>query len=461
MYVPVPAHGGLTEPICRTVPADEIDDFLARAETLPKIPRLRRRSVHRLPVGRRRTQPLERADGLGHLPSRAGRSGHRAQRQALCLDHSHRPAGRGRAGRHASRPAKRRPWSTRPAEIVATLDVSDVFPWDKPRYLRERLPHRPNRPSRRRHGPDGRRRQDAPPGRYHPRAAAAQASPLRQVRAHAARGPRAAGRQGLGARGRLSDPEPLAPRPRICPGLRAGDAAAGRAQRRRLLESAHRRDQGRRRRRRRPHAHLRSPDRQPRPGLRRQRPALWRTLGESVPDRVLLLGLDIKMFYGGPKEAVMHAIYRQNFGFTDIIIGRKHADAPYHDGKPIWGDFDAQEIFNHLAGDLRSSPCGSASPPTTNRWAGSTSWRTTRRRSRCSFPARRFARPWWKAARSIRGSCGRARRPFCTRPWGKSSRGHPTTKTRVAPIAWLSGCRRHRRLSWRIEILLLRLRRVR
>lgn len=83
---------------------------------------------------------------------------------------------------------------------------------------------------------------------------------------------------------------------------------------------------------------------------------LWDPRGESVPDRVLLLGLDIKMFYGGPKEAVMHGIYRQNFGFTDIIIGRKHADAPYHDGKPIWGDFDAQEIFEHLKGDLKIRP---------------------------------------------------------------------------------------------------------
>lgn len=85
-------------------------------------------------------------------------------------------------------------------------------------------------------------------------------------------------------------------------------------------------------------------------------PELWGPRGESVPDRVILLGLDIKMFYGGPKEAVMHAIYRQNFGFTDIIIGRKHADAPYHDGTAIWGDFDAQEIFNNLAGDLQISP---------------------------------------------------------------------------------------------------------
>ena len=52
----------------------------------------------------------------------------------------------------------------------------------------------------------------------------------------------------------------------------------------------------------------------------------------------------------------MHSIYRQNFGFTDIVIGRKHADAPYHDGTPIWGDFDAQEIFSKLAGDLQIRP---------------------------------------------------------------------------------------------------------
>ena len=83
---------------------------------------------------------------------------------------------------------------------------------------------------------------------------------------------------------------------------------------------------------------------------------LWGPRGEAVPDRVLLLGLDIKMFYGGPKEAVMHAIYRQNMGYTNIVIGRKHADAPYFDGTAIWGDFDAQEIFNNLNGDLQIKP---------------------------------------------------------------------------------------------------------
>jgi len=84
-------------------------------------------------------------------------------------------------------------------------------------------------------------------------------------------------------------------------------------------------------------------------------PELWGPRGETVAERVILLGLDIKMFYGGPKEAVMHGIYRQNFGFTDIVIGRKHADAPFADGTAIWGDFDAQQIFGSLGGDLKIS----------------------------------------------------------------------------------------------------------
>ncbi len=34
----VPPHGGLTEPVCRTVAADAIPDFLAHAKTLPQVP---------------------------------------------------------------------------------------------------------------------------------------------------------------------------------------------------------------------------------------------------------------------------------------------------------------------------------------------------------------------------------------------------------------------------------------
>jgi len=84
--------------------------------------------------------------------------------------------------------------------------------------------------------------------------------------------------------------------------------------------------------------------------------SLWAAKPYSLHDRVLLLGLDIKMFYAGPKEAVMHAIYRQNYGFTDIIIGRKHADAPYDDGTDIWDDFAAQRIFDQLPGELLIQP---------------------------------------------------------------------------------------------------------
>jgi sulfate adenylyltransferase len=84
--------------------------------------------------------------------------------------------------------------------------------------------------------------------------------------------------------------------------------------------------------------------------------ALWRERGYDLTEVFELVGLDIKMLYGGPKEAVMHGVYRQNFGFTDIVIGRKHADAPYADGSAIWGDFDAQEIFSNLHGDLKIQP---------------------------------------------------------------------------------------------------------
>jgi sulfate adenylyltransferase len=84
--------------------------------------------------------------------------------------------------------------------------------------------------------------------------------------------------------------------------------------------------------------------------------ALWDSVGYDINDVFELVCLDQKMFYGGPSEAVMHSIYRQNHGFSHIVIGRKHADAPYHDKSAIWGDFDAQEIFHNLAGTLHTKP---------------------------------------------------------------------------------------------------------
>ena len=84
--------------------------------------------------------------------------------------------------------------------------------------------------------------------------------------------------------------------------------------------------------------------------------ALWQSKGYVFLDNFLMIGLDMKMFYAGPKEAIMHSIYRQNYGFTNIVIGRKHADAPYDDGSPVWGDFDAHDKFDNLTGDLQIEP---------------------------------------------------------------------------------------------------------
>jgi len=86
-------------------------------------------------------------------------------------------------------------------------------------------------------------------------------------------------------------------------------------------------------------------------------PSIWDKAGYDISEVFDLLGLDIKMFYGGPAEAIMHGIYRQNYGFSDIIIGRKHADAPFEDGEAIWGDFDAHEIFDNLPGELEIQAC--------------------------------------------------------------------------------------------------------
>lgn len=83
---------------------------------------------------------------------------------------------------------------------------------------------------------------------------------------------------------------------------------------------------------------------------------LWRARNYTFADHLIMIGLDMKMFYAGPKEAIMHSIYRQNYGFTNLVIGRKHADAHCDDGEAIWGDFDAHHKFDNLDGELLIEP---------------------------------------------------------------------------------------------------------
>lgn len=67
-------------------------------------------------------------------------------------------------------------------------------------------------------------------------------------------------------------------------------------------------------------------------------------------DRVVLSTLLIDMWYGGPKEAILHAIMRKNLGCTHIIIGRDHAGVGNY-----YGPFDAHEIFREFP-DLEIEP---------------------------------------------------------------------------------------------------------
>jgi len=59
------------------------------------------------------------------------------------------------------------------------------------------------------------------------------------------------------------------------------------------------------------------------------------------PNTVLITGYGFDMLYAGPREAVLHAVFRQNCGCTHLIVGRDHAGCGSY-----YGPFDAQTIFD-------------------------------------------------------------------------------------------------------------------
>ena len=152
----------------------------------------------------------------------------------------------------------------------------------------------------------------------------------------------------------------------------------------------------------------------------------WRS-ATSSRDTVVQAGYPLDMRYAGPREALLHAVFRQNFGCSHLIVGRDHAGV----GK-YYGPFDAHRIFDELPPDaLRIRPLGSTSR------SGATPVAAWRRRARArtampigsTCPARSCASGSPKARRCRRNSAG----PRCSRSCASTTRRRRTPSGSPSP----------------------------